>query len=302
MKKLMNIRKYLLLLLVSLSCVMLRGQAWVAPPEAATVTSYFTFTKETADKGKILFQKSCQSCHGIPGQNNPAKLVPAPEDPATPKFQAQKDGDIFWKITNGKTPMPQFMNVLSAEERWDVIAYLRTFNPKYVQPELATRAGFSGKNIRLYISYFSQQKKVRVIATELKKDKKNTAADGLEIQLTVERMFGDLPAGDPRTTDKAGIAMFDAPSFLPADRRGFMKVTARVNDPAGNLSESRVSAAFPMGLRNNAPSLIATRAWWSTRDKAPVWLIAVYGLALIIVWGLIFHILLSLRKVSRITS
>jgi mono/diheme cytochrome c family protein len=299
----MNARKYILLLtlLALLPLTRLSAQNWTAPEDAKAKVSSFRFTNETVDKGKLLFQKNCQSCHGIPGQNNPAKIVPSPGDPASEKFQAQKDGEIFWKISNGKTPMPQFMNVLQEEERWDVISYIRSFNPKYVQPEPAAKSGFKGRTVKLSISYLVEKKKICVTALERTKDKKYVAAPGIEIILTVKRYFGDLPVGEPKTTNGKGIALFNAPLDLPADRKGIMELTARVNDPAGNLGDPRVKAVFAMGKPNNAPSLTAQRAWWATRDKAPVWIILVYGSAVIIVWLLIFYILFSLRKIRMLS-
>ncbi len=300
----MDFKKYILLsfLLLILSMVKVSAQTWIVPDESKAKVCSFLFTKETAEKGKVIYQKNCQSCHGIPGQNNPAKITPNPGDPAGTKYQSQKDGEMFWKITNGKAPMPQFQNILSEEERWDVISFVRSFNPKYVQPQPEVRAGFTGKVIKLSMNYMPGQKKIKIVSTEITKDKKLVPSSGDEIIMTVKRYFGELPVGDPKVTDKSGVALFDAPIDLPSDRQGKMEITAHVNDPTGKTSEAQVKTVLMIGKPNNAPSLIVQRAWWSTRDKAPLWLIATYCLAVIIAWGFIFYILISLRKIRKVEA
>ncbi len=36
------------------------------------------------------------------------------------------DGEIFWKITTGKPPMPSYREELTEKERWDLVNYLRS--------------------------------------------------------------------------------------------------------------------------------------------------------------------------------
>ncbi|MCZ6765924.1 MAG: cytochrome c, partial [bacterium] len=43
------------------------------------------------------------------------------------EMNKQSDGELFWKITTGKPPMPTFGQILSDEQRWLVVRYLRTF-------------------------------------------------------------------------------------------------------------------------------------------------------------------------------
>ena len=44
--------------------------------------------------------------------------------------------------------MPQFKSILSEEQRWDVISYIRSFHPDYKQPnpELAIAAAKGGRS------------------------------------------------------------------------------------------------------------------------------------------------------------
>jgi len=38
------------------------------------------------------------------------------------------DGELFWKITAGRKPMPSFETKLSEDERWMLVDYIRTFS------------------------------------------------------------------------------------------------------------------------------------------------------------------------------
>jgi len=42
----------------------------------------------------------------------------------------QTDGAIFWKISEGNSPMPAFQEAFSDAQRWDIVNYVRTLAPK----------------------------------------------------------------------------------------------------------------------------------------------------------------------------
>jgi hypothetical protein len=50
---------------------------------------------------------------------HPAKL-------SDPVIRQETDGELFWKITVGKKPMPNYGTRLSPTDRWNVINYLRS--------------------------------------------------------------------------------------------------------------------------------------------------------------------------------
>jgi mono/diheme cytochrome c family protein len=83
--------------------------------------------------GLELYQRECLSCHGVAGKGDgPAagELERSAGDLSSRHAPAQLDGELFWKITIGRTPMPGFKTLLSEEERWHVVNYLRTLeNP-----------------------------------------------------------------------------------------------------------------------------------------------------------------------------
>ena len=272
---------------------------WVVPEEAKEKVCPFQFTPETVKSGENIFQKNCKSCHGDAGKQNWAKIVPPPEDPASAGFQKQTDGEMFYRITTGKTPMPQFGNILSDEERWQVISYIRSFNPNYVQPAPVVKAGSGSKTLHLRIYCNYRQKKLYVLCMEVTKDKTEIPAKGIDIQLNVKRYFGILRVGDPKTTNASGLVLFDFPADLPGGQSGILDLSARVKDETGNLYSNQANARLAIGKPYLLKSLTDAHAMWSVRSKAPVWLILTFSLSLITVWGFIFYIFISLRKLKQ---
>ncbi len=75
---------------------------------------------------------SCAVCHGETGEGDgPAAggLESEPSDLHADHVQENSDGALFYIITHGRpdTPMPAWEDVLSEEERWHLVNFLRTF-------------------------------------------------------------------------------------------------------------------------------------------------------------------------------
>jgi len=113
-----------------------------------------TETPELIAKGKEIYFRRCSVCHGLLGDGNgPAAdfLDPRPRDftLGTFKFRTTQSGelplevDLFRTISRGLagTAMQAFdsdriKNGLSEEERWAVIAYIKTFAQEFADPDL----------------------------------------------------------------------------------------------------------------------------------------------------------------------
>jgi hypothetical protein len=277
------------------------AQQWVVPDDQKGVVSPFIFTPETQKKGEAVYLKNCVSCHGTPGQKNWAKITPEPGDPASEKFQLQTDGEFFYRVSNGKVPMPQFMSILSEEERWNVISYIRSFHPNYKQPKPGEASTFKGTLLKLSMEYAADIKKLKVKAVEVNKDKQEVPFKGATIQVSVKRYFGSMSIGDAKATGETGVAFIDFDETLPGDRNGNVELTAQVVDRSGQLKSTPVTMVLPIGTPTDKPSLIATRDWWTVRSQAPVWVILVYSLAVIIAWGFILYIISSVIGMRKIT-
>lgn len=101
---------------------------WVAPSRAAKKTNPVASSPDSLAKGKAFYVRECVACHGNAGRGDGPKageLQPKPRDVSDPAIQGQSDGSLFWKLTEGKAPMPTYAKS-SEDERWSVINYVRT--------------------------------------------------------------------------------------------------------------------------------------------------------------------------------
>lgn len=94
-------------------------------------------SSEIVDAGKVLYEGkgTCYLCHGVSGKGDgPTAHMHVKNPPRNftdCAFQMDRDdGELFWIIKHGSagTSMPATIpNLLSEEEGWKVVAYLRTF-------------------------------------------------------------------------------------------------------------------------------------------------------------------------------
>jgi mono/diheme cytochrome c family protein len=104
---------------------------------ARSVTNPLQPTPELIEKGKALFEGKafCKACHGADGKGLPKDLElkgPLPRNFTDTRWQAARtDGELFWILKNGSpgTDMAPFIPlVLTEEEAWQVLLYVRSFN------------------------------------------------------------------------------------------------------------------------------------------------------------------------------
>jgi mono/diheme cytochrome c family protein len=299
-----RLRFLFLFLLICGTGIVVRAQApggdWVVPEPAKARVSPFRFTPDNINQGDLLFQRNCRACHGDPGKSNFAKIVPEPGDPASGKFQKQTDGEIFYRITTGKIPMPSFKSTLSEPERWSLISYIRSFNKSYKQPDTVQKGAFIPKDVRLQMSCDYKLKRIYVLCKEVIKDHPAKPLEGVNIQLSAVRYFGNLPLSGPKASGQDGLVVFDFPQNIPGDRNGYLTLLSEVNDDTGLLGDAEVKLSVKAGVPAQPVSLRADRAMWNTRDRAPVWIILVFSFSVIAVWGIIIYIVLALGKVRKI--
>ncbi len=106
---------------------------WKAPARAAKMQNPTTADPDTLAAGKKIYAGNCLACHGAAGKGDgPAAIAlnPRPKDLSDPKISSQVDGELFWKITEGKKPMPSYEKLLPETDRWKVITYIRTLAPR----------------------------------------------------------------------------------------------------------------------------------------------------------------------------
>lgn len=110
-----------------------QNQNWTAPDAASEKINPLAGNVYASDKGKVLFDKVCATCHGKSGAGDgPAAkaLKPVPADLGSDGVQGQKDGAIFWKISEGKGTMAAYKASLTTTQRWQLVNYIRTLQIK----------------------------------------------------------------------------------------------------------------------------------------------------------------------------
>tara|TARA_R110002050_G_scaffold33007_2_gene84456 strand:+ start:44730 stop:45155 length:426 start_codon:yes stop_codon:yes gene_type:complete len=105
------------------------GGAWKAPATSAKIVNPLKGDEAATAKGKKLYKQMCVICHGEKGKGDGmagASLNPRPANFTTAAVQNQKDGEIFWKLTEGRAPMASYKAILKENQRWELINYIRT--------------------------------------------------------------------------------------------------------------------------------------------------------------------------------
>lgn len=102
---------------------------WDAPESADTLVNPVKNDARATASGKKLFNSLCTVCHGTKGKGDGmagAGLNPKPSNLTSEPVQSQTDGAIFWKITEGRSPMASYGHSLSEDQRWALVNYIRT--------------------------------------------------------------------------------------------------------------------------------------------------------------------------------
>ena len=102
---------------------------WKAPARAARATNPVRPDARSLAEGKQIYANECLVCHGASGKGDGSKageLRTNPGDLSDPRMSQQTDGELFWKITRGRTPMPAYRGRFSEKQRWAMVNYLRT--------------------------------------------------------------------------------------------------------------------------------------------------------------------------------
>ena len=106
-------------------------EEWNAPDAAKKVKNPLPTSAASIAAGRTVYHNNCERCHDETGNGDgpDAELY----DPGPANFtdgqlmQPMTDGELFYKITEGRRPMPSFKKSLSEEQRWQVVNYIRTF-------------------------------------------------------------------------------------------------------------------------------------------------------------------------------
>ena len=104
---------------------------WVAPAERVQKNNPIPANESSLAAGRRIYLARCAACHGRSGDGDGDDAIAFGFHAAklsSPRLRDEPDGALYWKITTGKKPMPDYGSRLSATDRWNVINYLRTLS------------------------------------------------------------------------------------------------------------------------------------------------------------------------------
>ncbi|MCF6314287.1 MAG: cytochrome c [Verrucomicrobiales bacterium] len=81
-------------------------------------------------RGQQQFQIKCSMCHGASGNGKSAVAnywlgFPPTANLMAPLMKDAPDGQIFWTMTNGKGLMGSYKGIITVQDRWAIVAYIR---------------------------------------------------------------------------------------------------------------------------------------------------------------------------------
>ena len=113
--------------------VPIQGAAYIA--ELGAPVNPVPADEVSLERGKQLYEISCQACHGVQGQGNgpfSAFLQNRPANLLEGNSRNNSDGAMYVVISNGISgKMPHLReNLPTARDRWDVVNYVRDLQKK----------------------------------------------------------------------------------------------------------------------------------------------------------------------------
>jgi mono/diheme cytochrome c family protein len=90
-------------------------------------------------EARALYMKNCSACHGETGHGDGMMargMQPPPvafaDDPDLPSDPV---GELYWKISTGRKPMPSWKKDLTEEQIWMLVSYVKGLAPVIVPPD-----------------------------------------------------------------------------------------------------------------------------------------------------------------------
>lgn len=106
------------------------SDAWPVPEEAKQLKNPLQPSSVALQSARKIYEEKCANCHGDSGKGDgpdAVKYEPAPADFTDSKrFNNVTDGELFYKISEGRKPMPAFKTKLNQDQRWQLVLLIRS--------------------------------------------------------------------------------------------------------------------------------------------------------------------------------
>lgn len=133
---------YLIQFLPNASQCFAQTNIWTAPEKTSSYENPLKTNERIIEAGNQIYQQLCAVCHGKKGLGDgitASSLKPKPANLADDMVQDQSEGALYWKIMEGRPPMPGFKSQLSEKQVWALVVFIRSLsinqdNQKQEQP------------------------------------------------------------------------------------------------------------------------------------------------------------------------
>ncbi len=233
------------------------------------------------------------------------KFEPVKNIPVDVYFNEAEPNNLLGKVVTDNIGKARIGLPPSFKNNWDSLnefKFLAESEPSSGQEALS--ADITIKKAILTVDTTSADG-TRMVTAELKE---KVGADwvpvkDIDMKLGVKRMDANLSVGDKDfyTSDSTGVssAEFKRDS-IPGNQKGMITLVAEVddNDTYGNLViEKTANWGVPVKEDKN---FFSQRELWTTRFKAPYWLLIVTYSIAIGVWGTILYLIFQLIKLKKL--
>jgi mono/diheme cytochrome c family protein len=269
-----------------------QGQEWIVPEDLAATSNPSDYTLENVKAGKAIYVKNCKSCHGDPGKNNPLALVPTPVDMASEIMQANSEGALFYKITNGRGVMPPFESTLAEKDRWLLVNFIQNYNPEREQLLL----DLPPVKARLLASVNEDQGFVEIMAEYEDENAAFVPLLNTPVSVSSKTAFGSLPIGQA-VTNEQGRASYMIPEQTVGDEEGYLSIVVSLSEEyeAPEVILEKALVATP----KEVPGLIRKGVLWSTNDNVSLWVLISFILAAGGAWVVIIYVIAQIVKIKK---
>ena len=105
---------------------------WPVPEASKNKKNPVASNAQSIADGKTLWNTHCKSCHGTKGLGDgpkSAQLKTEAGDFSKSDVQAQTDGSVFYKTSQGRDDMPGFKSKIpDQDDIWNLVNFIRTLN------------------------------------------------------------------------------------------------------------------------------------------------------------------------------
>ena len=270
------------------------AEVWEVPAEQKAVKNPLEYNLSNVKKGKELFYQNCKSCHGDPGKNNHLPLVPPPVDITSDQMQKNTEGEIFYKVTNGRGGMPQFKATISDDDKWRIVNFIMNFNPN----RQALLVDAPKAKAKLLASVNEKERKVEVFA-EYEVNGAYINLPNAPVLISAKKYFGNIEIGKVNT-DENGRVEFTVPESLIGDEEGFVDMVVSLDE--NYIVESVSLGKAKVGQNKQVQKLIKPGILWSTNENIQIWLLLSYLGVVSAAWLAIGYVIVQLFKIKRLSK